>query len=1306
MSQPRTPLRSGQQLSHLIDELNIHFDLDIPNPHFYSPSAGGGVGRGDGSLKWRIYRGMQRLYFDRNVDLYKIINSFDDWARVQHRRDDRLEYLLKLIDDESYLRRSSASFSFSCLETIEEPPPPPLLPPPSVSPSKSLKRRISDEEDEFHTAPSSPVKLPAGSPMLVDKTGEPEEDAITGGPVYVSKVARIAEEPRPVSRFFDKLTASMKEKDCRYDAAPSVQNLDHSFSTTMTTDPPSFFSNPRDQLNTSFNSTVTDITAPCFETETQYEDSVADHMLSQEHMMSFGSSTVEVPEPRYSRDGEIMAELLANGPFSMGHANGRFSWGQPFPGTVPLRYRYEVERIGRAWDIPLDQMLAGSSISPKARDQFWDWIKNHDQRHGKPLPEKPHAKAWDAATGSFQTARHSEVVVLSGEMTWCDKSEPGILKLNLRPLKTERTCRFHRRFGSDRFLSVMLPAPSRPPAHLKMPSQPALLRETVALWLTQHAHRCAGRTWKPFFVEEVRSKNKRASSEPRFRVDFFAIDGVDFNASNSLSMTLPPVRQKSEHRTLMSLDALLDWHMPREANKNQTNCKLFQRLHLGLSKTFATVTLTPQQVFYLRDIPDHPVMNDGCALMSRALAQRVCDSLGITGSIPSSFQGRIAGAKGLWMVDKHASHVAAGPDDIWIQISDSQLKIGPHPREWHGPIDDEKLTFEVVKWSKPLHPVALNTQLLAILEHGGPVRKYIGEITRAGIQSLYRDFEDVFQTDCPLRCRALVQKLRPAAADTSDTRRLDQWASNNTECIIRLTEAGFRPRSFFPLRRRVRNCLREVLDRYVDDLHIQVPLSTYAFCIADPYGVLNEDEVHFGLSTQWTDPAGQFEDNLLDGIDVLVGRLPAHLPSDIQRRRAVWHLQLRHFKDVIVFPTKGSTSLAHMLSGGDYDGDTPWICWDQNIVQHFTNSPLPTEYRAEHYGLIDHSVSMTKIPTSDEFLQSAFTFNLTMSQLGRCTVEHEIIAYDKSIDDPAAIELACLLGHLVDGRKAGVQLTEDAWQTYRKTINPNGRRAAPAYKDSSRTYKVTNIIDYLKFVVASKERHHLLTQLEKTLNDSGSRSDRDEDLTRPWRDAKAALKDSKDPHLQAEMDRAERETNVLFGQWARSFGSKDDGSFSNSELAWQAAEKARDIPPPGDSDSSSKQRHPLLHIWQHRPEIWLEFLASLTYTKHPFSAFVIHAFGEELCRVKAAAAGPGVGGSRAVVHDVLGCYRVSRRAVARAVASDVVDLVDGEDGWGGVGGEGEEEFDGVEAIQDWVLGGGGSREYEHDYDPDDGVSVE
>ena len=147
-----------------------------------------------------------------------------------------------------------------------------------------------------------------------------------------------------------------------------------------------------------------------------------------------------------------------------------------------------------------------------------------------------------------------------------------------------------------------------------------------------------------------------------------------------------------------------------------------------------------------------------------------------------------------------------------------------------------------------------------------------------------------------------------------------------------------------------------------------------------------------------------------------------------------------------------------MLSGGDYDGDTPWICWDQNIVQSFQNSELPqVEFGAEHFGLTGHSLPMIKVQSTDAFLQPTFKLNLTTSSLGRCTVEHEKIAYNESISSPKAIELASLLSHLVDGRKDGVHLSEKAWQKYRKTISLR-HRLLPAYRGPGRTpKKVTSL---------------------------------------------------------------------------------------------------------------------------------------------------------------------------------------------------------------------------------------------------------
>ncbi|KAJ5795017.1 RNA-directed RNA polymerase [Penicillium paradoxum] len=958
---------------------------------------------------------------------------------------------------------------------------------------------------------------------------------------------------------FEKLSAASDESKRN----TMSQSASTSFSTTAAS---SIFMSRDSDMAQSFDTVMTEISDEV-DTQSTYADSVVGYMISDEMKRTVDAAAIsmlvnaDAAETEFSLKQEFVGELLSYGPFSA---------EESFSAKIPLRFRYELERIARSWGMPFKEILVGDRLPFNTQDGFWSWVSTLAQRYDRPMPEKSPRRAWDAAVGDFKAGRHSETIILSGDLDWCEESESGIFKMKLNPLKPERTCRFHRRFGSDRFLTLTIPAPDRPPSHQKQPSYPSALRESIASWLAQNSHRCLGRTWRAFFVEELKSKRK-VKAEPRFRVEFFAVDGEDFDRRYPLPPSIAPPGQQNDSHTRMSVEALLEWHMPRSANGNQSNCKLFQRISLGLSKTFATVVLKPDQVLRLKDDPSRTVMNDGCALISRALANQVCDQLGITTATPSCFQGRIAGAKGLWMVDCHNSSIHTMNDDaIWIQISDSQLKIHPHPQEWSDPVDDEKLTFEVVNWAKPLHPVDLNIQLLAILEYGANVKEYIAKLTRDGVQSLYDDFLQVLRANSPVVCRALLQKLKPSGEDgTGKARRLEQWATNDGESIIRFSEAGFAPRDFYPLRMKIRQYLTWLLERHVDELKIQVPLSTYAYCIADPYGVLEPDEVHFGFSNNWRDPQGQFEDNLLDGVDVLVGRLPAHVPSDIQRRKAVWKTELRHFKDVIVFPTKGDFPLAGMLSGGDYDGDTPWICWDPMIVQNFRNSPMPAhEYPPEHYGLTKHSVPMASLGSTEDFLESAFAFNLNTSSLGRCTVEHEKLAYDESIDSPKAKELACLLSHLVDGRKGGVHLSNQAWKEYRKTISPK-QRALPAYRNSDRKHKKTNIVDFLKFEVAKSELFRILKGLNEAFPEYEIQNQLDDDLIRPWNEALEASKAHSEhsEELKAVLREVETSIDKLYKQWNQGHSSSTGGEFSI--ISRQAAESAAALTPPKRADIRS-----------------------------------------------------------------------------------------------------------------------------------------
>jgi hypothetical protein len=377
----------------------------------------------------------------------------------------------------------------------------------------------------------------------------------------------------------------------------------------------------------------------------------------------------------------------------------------------------------------------------------------------------------------------------------------------------------------------------------------------------------------------------------------------------------------------------------------------------------------------------------------------------------------------------------------------------------------------------------------------------------------------------------------------------------------------------------------------------------------------------------------------------------------------VWKPELRHFQDIIVFPRKGNIALAHMLSGGDYDGDTPWICWDPQIVQSFKNSQLPdAEFGADHFGLTSYSLPMSQVPSTEAFLLSTFEFNLTSSGLGRCTVEHEKIAYDESINSLKAIELANLLSHLVDGRKGGVHLSEPAWQAYRKKISPR-QRALPAYHNPGRTPKTSNIVDYLKFDVAKGHAHVIRERLEREFPEAQGRNEIDDDLARPSRKASEAARVDRQQggELQATLQQIQSAIDQLCDQWKLAFRTETEGFPIEAR---QAIESAGSLCPP------SSGFHPLLHTWQNSPEEWRRFLASCAYVTHPHSSFIFHAFGETICQLKAEALP-----SRLVTHDVLACYRMDQKTVARLTEAGLSGEM--EDG---------DQYEGEDAIEAFFLG--------------------
>ena len=231
-----------------------------------------------------------------------------------------------------------------------------------------------------------------------------------------------------------------------------------------------------------------------------------------------------------------------------------------------LRVRYEVSRVALACNIPLDKIPAPNKSVEEDYDRFWSWLGKRPALNGLDLPERSSKAAWDAATGAFRN------VALAGELLSVDE----LLTFRLKPLKIERSHRFGRRFGNDRFLAIGVPISDDAsfPKHVKDNLENA--RRDVVNWLTDSDHQILGRTWKFFFIKD---NDKIAKSGLSSTLYLFAVKGEDFR---QIQPGLPRPDELCSAHSPMDIFTLLDWFIPFQQNGIMQSSTAFSRIGLGM----------------------------------------------------------------------------------------------------------------------------------------------------------------------------------------------------------------------------------------------------------------------------------------------------------------------------------------------------------------------------------------------------------------------------------------------------------------------------------------------------------------------------------------------------------------------------------------------------------------------------------------------------------------------------------------------------------------------------------------------------
>ncbi|PBK76213.1 hypothetical protein ARMSODRAFT_217849 [Armillaria solidipes] len=758
----------------------------------------------------------------------------------------------------------------------------------------------------------------------------------------------------------------------------------------------------------------------------------------------------------------------------------------------------EEEVLFKVASIMRNQRFSGASLEYKIGKQMWLEQLALLENQGRGL----------GPMGDFQGETHwyGGRVQQIGHLIQINKKD---FKVELQPLEMRKSTRFTRYLGSRRVLQI------RVSDNLLMNAETEV-REFLARKFV-----ICGRVFVPWVPKEG---------------SLYLVEG-----NENYERTGHQKWSGDQYR--LSYPAILEWHNPALLNSKQPIAKYVTRNTLGLSTSIPGLIFEERNILEIADetTPDwngegkpsaEQLMTDGCGFINESALRSLTTLLGLS-VMPTAVQGRIAGSKGLWI-----RHPSDFDDEHKIWIRPSQKKIN---YEW---LDYSHRILDIVSTGYPSTSSTLSAQSILNLSFNGVPEAVLVELLKEG---LARTVDPLIEkkgrfSDASLWTAvnqaggvssARIQRLAgglarvlgytrrewrdPAVYDDKrdDGKKVpDDDAENQAlsictgrkdysgapvsvyEAALDLIQAGFTPSKSHFLREKMRYVIDTSIKSAIEGFHVSLPegKSAEAFVIPDPTGLLRPREIFYYSSRAILDKENNKEFNILEG-DVLIGRYPIRLASDIQKVRAVNIPELHEYKNVIVVSVKGDRSLMTLLSGGDFDGDVCFLLWLASLVQGFQDKSLrhpPKDFMETHFERDIQSVAQFQDcveknqRTQPNFVNILMT-GLTKGRVGFYSGFHDNSVRKYGYDSDQSILLAYMFNTLLDAGKTGHRLRPKSYKDHDKEFN----------KLAKGLDKRDFILDVLEDVGKSL-RDDILKEYEQQTVYSG----RDADLIKPLQDIK------------------------------------------------------------------------------------------------------------------------------------------------------------------------------------------------------------
>ncbi|CAM4947264.1 unnamed protein product [Rotaria socialis] len=433
-------------------------------------------------------------------------------------------------------------------------------------------------------------------------------------------------------------------------------------------------------------------------------------------------------------------------------------------------------------------------------------------------------------------------------------------------------------------------------------------------------------------------------------------------------------------------------------DKERVVAKHAARIALCFTSSDKTIQITADRVTYVRDVKDQTgeyAFTDGVGTISTQLRDEILQFLQREKEF-SVLQIRYGGCKGTLSVDPRLDG-----KQHQLQIRDSMNKF----------TTDHDI-LELCKLSAP-RALHLNRQDIVLLES-----RDIPHTTFLHLQN----------EEHLLLIRSLL--MPSSAYELLQEKLLPIFELRKIARNINIVEEQFFIRLIITC---AFNIIRELIDR--TRIRISDRKARNMFGIVDEYGVLEYGQVFVQYTAMRENTLNYFEKDesnqcvILQQQKVVITKNPCHHPGDLRVFDAVYHHELEHLKDVVVFPQKGHRPHPNEISGSDLDGDEYVVIWDKDLIPETPNE------EAYAYDSQEDPPKMKRPITRDDINQIVMEVS-EQDCLGSLSNIHLAYVDKEGIKSKICTDLAGAISQEVDAAKTGKHpLTEAQIADLRKGLN-------------------------------------------------------------------------------------------------------------------------------------------------------------------------------------------------------------------------------------------------------------------------------